>query len=96
MKGFKIDIINYSDDEMTKYIQETRCTCSACGNIWYYGKSEVFESYSAKFRNAGKNMSACTCCWPLSYMNREKTDLNKCPNCGSKAVKKEQIIHEVE
>ena len=22
------------------------------------------------------------CFWPLSYMNREKTDMNKCPSCG--------------
>ncbi len=80
----------------TKKIQETRCTCLACGKVWYYGKSEVFDNYAAKCRNAGKNISACTCCWPLSYMSREKTDLNKCPSCGSNAVKKEQIIHEVE
>ena len=80
----------------TKKIQETRCTCIACGKVWHYGKSEVFGNYAAMCRNAGKTVSACTCCWPMSYMSREKTDINKCPSCGSNAVKKEQIIHEVE
>jgi ribosomal protein L37E/DNA-directed RNA polymerase subunit RPC12/RpoP len=78
-----------------KRIQETRCTCLACGKIWYYGKSEVLSDFAAKTRNVGKDISACSCCWPMAYMSREKTDINKCPNCGSKAVKKEQITHEV-
>ena len=80
----------------TKQIQETRCTCLACGKVWHYGKSEVYGNYAAMCRNAGKTVSACTCCWPMSYMSREKTDINKCPSCGSNAVKKEQIVHEVE
>jgi predicted RNA-binding Zn-ribbon protein involved in translation (DUF1610 family) len=77
----------------TKQIQETRCTCLACGKIWYYGKSDVYASYAAKSRNIARSLS---CCSPVSLFRREKTDLTKCPNCGSKAVKKEQIIHEVE
>ena len=85
------------DNAHKKRIQETRCTCLACGRTWYYGKSEVFSDLAAKTRNFGKNISACSCCcWPMSYMSREKTGIDKCPNCGSKAVKKEQITHEVE
>lgn len=92
----KIETLPKKRDTPNKQIQETRCTCTACGKVWHYGKSEVLNNYSAKLRNAGKTMSACTCCWPMSYMSREKTDLDKCPNCGSKAVKKEQIIHDIE
>lgn len=80
-----------------KKVEETRCTCTACGKVWYYGKREVYGNFSKKLRNAGKDISGATCCcWPMSYMNREQTDLDKCPNCGSKAVKKEQISHDVE
>jgi hypothetical protein len=80
-----------------KRIQETRCTCLACGKIWYYGKSEVLDDFGAKTRNLGKNISGFSCCcWPMYYMPREKTSLNQCPNCASKAIKKEQVIHEVE
>jgi hypothetical protein len=91
-----IETIPKSKNVSTKQIQETRCTCSACGKVWFFGKSDIYQSYSGKLRNAGKTISGCTCCWPMSYMSREKTDLEKCPNCGSKAVKKEQIIHDVE
>jgi DNA-directed RNA polymerase subunit RPC12/RpoP len=79
-----------------KRIQETRCTCSACGKVWYYGKKDVYNNVSKQIRNAGKTISgASCCCWPMSYMNREETDMGKCPSCGSKAVIKEQITHEV-
>lgn len=93
---YKNETFSITKGHTTKKIQETRCTCLACGKVWYYGKSEVFQNYSAKLRNTGKNLSGCTCCWPMSYMSRENTDLDKCPNCGSKAVNKEQIIHDVE
>jgi len=82
---------------MTRKIQETKCTCQGCGKIWYYGKSEVLDDFAARTRNLGKTVSACSCCcWPMSFMSREKTGLNECPNCGSKAVSKEQVIHEID
>lgn len=93
----KIETLPKKRGIATKKIEETRCTCSACGNVWFFGKKEVYENYSKILRNAGKNISGVTCCcWPMSYMGREQTDMGKCPRCGSKAVKKEQIFHEVE
>jgi len=92
-----IETIPLRKNTSKRFIQETRCTCSACGKIWYYGKTEALSDFAAKTRNAGKNIAGCSCCcWPMYYMSREKTGLNECPSCGSKAVKKEQITHEVE
>jgi len=27
-------------------IQETKCTCKACGNVWFYGKEEIAQNAS--------------------------------------------------
>jgi hypothetical protein len=92
----KIETVPKRNAIAPKRIQETRCTCSSCGKVWYYGKIDVYNNFSKQLRNAGKNISgASCCCWPMSYMSREETDMGKCPSCGSKAIKKEQITHEV-
>ncbi len=80
----------------TKKIKETQCTCSVCGHTWFYGKQEVLEQTSATMENLGKSMACCTGCLPAIFIPDKKViDLNKCPKCGSKAIKKEEVIHEV-
>jgi hypothetical protein len=81
---------------MSKTIKETRCTCNSCGNVWHYGKQEALESAGAAMSNAGKGMMCCTGCAPAALIPDKKVaDLNKCPECGSKNIRKEQIVHEV-
>lgn len=80
-----------------KIIQETKNTCQACGNIWFYGKQEVSEVNAAKMQNAGKAMMCCGGCLPAAVVpNKKVTDLNKCPKCGSRAITKEVVSHEVQ
>ena len=87
-------------------IKETRCSCSACGNIWYYGKEDLEkniadqrENKSIKLDNLGTDLMCCGGCWPALFMPKRATkelkDLNKCPKCNSSAVKKEEVVHEV-
>jgi hypothetical protein len=77
-------------------IKETKCTCSACGNIWFFGKQEVLENASKAMGNLGKDMMCCTGCLPAIFIPEQKViDLSKCHKCGSRAIKKEEIIHEV-
>lgn len=79
-----------------KIIKETKCTCSACGNVWFYGKQEAWEQKANAMSNAGKAMSCCGGCWPALFIHdKQVIDLNKCPKCGSKAVKKEEVTHSV-
>lgn len=79
-----------------KMIKETKCTCSACGNIWFYGKEEKVNLSSAQTANCGKTAMCCSGCLPaLLIPHKEEIDLNKCPKCGSRAIKKEKIIHNV-
>ena len=76
-------------------ITETRVTCSACGNIWHYGKAEKLEAAGAALSNTGKAMMCCSGCAPaLLIPNKEQLDLSKCQKCGSRAIKEETIEHE--
>ena len=81
---------------MTKKIKETKCTCKACDNIWFYGKQEVLENTGSTLENIGKSMMCCSGCAPAALIPDKKVvDLDKCPKCGSKAIIKEEVIHEV-
>lgn len=82
---------------MSKIVQETKCTCRACGNIWYYGKAEALEQAGKQMRQLGKSMACCTGCAPAAFLpNQQVKDLNKCPKCNSGAVDKQIVRHTVE
>lgn len=79
-----------------KKIKETKCTCNSCGKIWHYGKEEVRERIQNNLHNAGKAMMCCGGCVPALLIKDKKVEnLNKCPNCGSKAIIKEKVVHDV-
>ena len=79
-----------------KQVIETKCTCNACGNIWYYGKQEISDTKEAQLREAGKGMMCLGGCLPaLLIPSKKVVDLDKCPKCGSRAVNKESVTHEV-
>lgn len=76
---------------MAKKIKETRATCKACGEVWHYGKADAIQNFGEQMQDAGKSMMCCGGCLPKSTQR----DLSKCPKCGSSAVEREQVIHEV-
>ncbi len=77
-------------------IRETRVTCSACGNVWHYGKVEALEEMGKAMQNAGKSMMCCTGCAPAVFIpNQQVRDLSKCPKCGSHAITKQIVTHDV-
>jgi len=81
----------------TTRIQETKCSCSACGNIWFYGKQDVSKASADEAGNLAKTCFGCgTGCWPALFIPDAKvTDFDKCPKCGSRSIKKEVVIHNV-
>ncbi|MFJ5625467.1 hypothetical protein ACIQD3_22820 [Peribacillus loiseleuriae] len=96
-----------SKDKKGKVITETKCTCKGCGNVWFYdkrdekiAKAERLEALGNDMSNAGKSMMCCGGCLPAAFLpNKEKVkvkDLNVCDKCGSKAVGKETVTHNVE
>lgn len=81
---------------VAKKIRETRVTCSSCGAVSHYGKADELQSTGAALSNAGKSMMCCTGCAPAALIpNQQAVDLNKCPKCGSRAISKEIVEHEV-
>lgn len=77
-------------------ISETRVTCKSCGNMWHYGKAEQFEAAGAAMSNVGKSMMCCTGCAPAVLIpDKQVVDLNKCKKCGSAAITKEVVTHQV-
>lgn len=89
-----------------RMVKEIKCTCQACGNTWYYGKSEYLENLGQRMINSanrGSNMTndllCCAGCWPAAFLPKHHEvpvkDLNKCPKCNSTAIKKEEIVHQI-
>ena len=79
-----------------KQVKETKCTCKSCGKIWHYGKQEQFENANAAMSNAGKSMMCCGGCAPAILIPDKKVvKLDRCPNCGSKAITTERVVHYV-
>ena len=87
-------------------ISETKATCKACGHTYFYGKTDEMENCSNGLYNcsndlegASKGALCCSGCLPAAFLpnsqNRKVVDYDKCPKCGSRAVKKEKVIHDV-
>jgi len=101
-KHCKTDLADTTDDQQVvamktgKTVQETRCTCQACGNVWFYGKQDVKMNQANAMGNLGKSMMCCSGCVPaLLIPDKKIVNLNKCPKCNSAAVTKEQVAYEV-
>ncbi len=100
------DIKTDNNTPSVKQIKETKCTCNACGKVWYYGKEEAFqnfgdkmESFGSSMSNTGKDMMCCGGCLPAIFIPEKQVkdvkDLNRCPECSSKAVTKEVVVHDI-
>ena len=79
---------------LSQYISETKGTCKACGNIWFYGKGDVAKSKLDALKNCDDATKKCLCC---CYPSKERTivDFDRCPKCGSTDITSEMITHEV-
>ena len=88
--------IKESKSPKTKTIQETKCTCNACGKVWHYGKQDKLQNFGAAMGNCGKASMCCGGCVPaLLIPDKKVVDLTKCPECGSKNIKSERVEYEV-
>ncbi len=95
-KKFELNDKTKVKENGAKKIKEIKCTCESCGNIWFYGKEDVSESKANAAGNLGKAFMCCGGCWPALLIPEGKViDFNKCPKCGSRAAKKEIIVHNV-
>lgn len=81
---------------MTRKLSETKATCKACGHVYYFGKTDELEHLGTEMENCSNAMMCCGGCWPMIFAPQKKAvDPNKCPKCGSRAIQKEKVVHEV-
>lgn len=91
---------------MGKKITEIKATCKACGNVYYFGKNaemdykfKKIDNFGKSLENAGTDMMCCGGCLPAAFAPKKQKDAlvdpAKCPKCGSKAITKEKVTHEV-
>jgi len=92
----EVQVVKEEPKKKVRQITETKATCKACGNTWFYGKSDSLEQMGAASSNCGKSMMCCTCSPCAMFIpNQKVTDLNKCPKCNSRAVNREKVTHDV-
>jgi DNA-directed RNA polymerase subunit RPC12/RpoP len=81
---------------VTRTIVETKNTCKACGKVWFYRKRDLQEQRAARMQNVSKGLMMCGGCLPAVFIPQQKVlDLTRCPECGSRAVLSQEVIHEV-
>ena len=92
--------------KVVKRITETKCTCQACCEVWYYGMGEYWQNKGQRQINAANQLDSAAnslfCasgCVPAAFIPTAPQvpvkDLNKCPKCNSSAIKREKVIHEI-
>ncbi len=73
-------------------VKEVRATCQSCQHVWHYLPGQ-------KMQQAGETMQRAGCaimtCGLATLFMKKPTDLGQCPKCGSRAVKAEDVVHEV-
>jgi hypothetical protein len=79
----------------SKTISETKCTCTACGEVWYFGKREAQQNALNATSNLGQDLSCCSCPCLFFWPRTPVKNLLQCPRCKSLAVSTEVVSHVV-
>jgi predicted RNA-binding Zn-ribbon protein involved in translation (DUF1610 family) len=70
-----------------RQVKETRATCKACGHVWHY-------TWDDRVVEVAGELQCCPCCLP--FQAKPKVGTEKCPKCGSSAISRETVVHEVD
>lgn len=78
-----------------KQILEYECTCTRCNKVFYYNSDEYLKNLSDKLLASGLSDLSLGLLKPKaaaagSLIDAKVKDFDKCPNCGSKALRKEE------
>ena len=79
---FKKEMSNFAKQATAEKLikkSQTKCTCCSCSNVYFYGNNEVFKNMANLFHGS------------LYSINQLK-DLDQCPKCGSRAIKKQAVF----
>lgn len=79
--------------ELSRYVRETQGTCSVCKHTWYFNMADILREKGKQMKNTGKDLLALGLL-PLALIpNEQIRDLERCPNCGSRAVSLKDVIN---
>ncbi len=82
-----------SKNRKGKKVKETQAKCTACGHVWHYLSSDKLAGCGEEMQKLGCSMMTCGC---LSmFYTKTHSMHDKCPKCGSRAIKREKIEHNV-
>ncbi len=86
---------NSTQRDLKRIIKETKVTCLTCGQVSYYGEKEINDSRRAENQKTCKDVSCCCLGVLIAPLipDQQARDLDKCPNCNSALIKKEEIEH---
>jgi hypothetical protein len=76
-----------------KHVTEVKAICAACGNVWYYTVGERVKEFGRKMQRGGEELR--TLGVGRAYMPAGATRTTECPKCGSKAINRETVTHEI-
>jgi hypothetical protein len=72
-----------------KIVEETKCTCTRCNEVWYCGNQDKLDNISNGLISAGAFMQGKSLTG--TYHEQLVKDSNQCPKCGSRAIAKEKV-----
>lgn len=82
---------------MKKKIDEFKCNCSGCGNLWFYTETDLSQSQRNAAINQMKTGFGLLGCLPLLFIKgRDVIDYDRCPKCGSRSMTKETLTYEID
>jgi DNA-directed RNA polymerase subunit RPC12/RpoP len=72
-----------------KQIAETKCVCTQCSNVWFFGSTDKIDDISNRLIAVGAHMQGKSLTG--SYHEQLIKDADKCPQCGSRAITKQKV-----
>jgi predicted nucleic-acid-binding Zn-ribbon protein len=75
-------------DTKVGIVSETKVTCQACGHIWHYSNRDTLNKVS----DALMDLNSVK----IFGQDSNSSDFDKCPKCGSRAIRQEKVEYKVE
>ncbi len=96
----KLDKKESGEYHELREVKETRCICNQCSKVWHYLKKDEDGVRGAKSHNLTKNLVQATACcgspvgcFAAAIPEKKVKDLDQCPNCKSRDIKRETITY---
>ena len=74
-------------------VKEVRATCQSCDHVWHYLPGQGMKQAGEAMQRAG--CALMTCGVASLFMKKPENLVSQCPKCGSRAVKSEDVVHNV-